>query len=108
MGLRSGIRDPGSEIRDRFFFRIPDPGVKKAPDHESRIRNTVLFYIHVKKYGVWTAYLRGGLLREPVREQPWGDLAASSRMGMMQGDPLLDRCCVYSLQHSPPSCRRKG
>jgi hypothetical protein len=48
-------------------------------------------------------YLRGGLLREPVREQPCGDLAASSRMGMMQGDPLLDRCCVYSLQHSPPS-----
>ena len=36
-----------------------------------------------------------------MREQPWGDLAASSRMGMMQGDPLLDRCCVYSLQHSP-------
>jgi hypothetical protein len=63
----------------------------------------IQFYIHVEKYDVWTAYLRGGLLREPVREQPWGDLAASSRMGMMQGDPLLDRCCVYSLQHSPQS-----
>ncbi len=32
----SGIRDPGSEIRDprsgKNLFRIPDPGVKKAPD----------------------------------------------------------------------------
>jgi hypothetical protein len=31
-----GIRDPGSEIRDpgsgKNLFRIPDPGVKKAPD----------------------------------------------------------------------------
>jgi len=30
-----GIRDPGSEIRDqgsgKNLFRIPDPGVKKAP-----------------------------------------------------------------------------
>jgi hypothetical protein len=43
MGLGSGIRDPGSEIRDprsgirdpgsgKNLFRIPDPGVKKAPD----------------------------------------------------------------------------
>jgi hypothetical protein len=29
MGLGSGIRDPGSE---KNLFRIPDPGVKKAPD----------------------------------------------------------------------------
>ncbi len=28
MGLGSGIRDPES----RNLFRIPDPGVKKAPD----------------------------------------------------------------------------
>jgi hypothetical protein len=32
----SEIRDPGSEIRDpgsgKNFFRIPDPGGKKAPD----------------------------------------------------------------------------
>jgi hypothetical protein len=38
----SGIRDPGSEIRDpgsgKNLFRIPDPGVKKAPDPGSRIR----------------------------------------------------------------------
>jgi hypothetical protein len=29
-----GIMDPGSEIRDseKNLFRIPDPGVKKAPD----------------------------------------------------------------------------
>ncbi len=45
MGLGSGIRDPGSgsKIRDprsgiqdpgsgKNLFRIPDPGVKKAPD----------------------------------------------------------------------------
>jgi hypothetical protein len=36
MGLGSGIRDPGSEIRDPektySGSRIPDPGVKKAPD----------------------------------------------------------------------------
>ncbi len=31
----SGIRDPGSE---KNLFRIPDPGVKKAPDPGSRIR----------------------------------------------------------------------
>jgi hypothetical protein len=29
MGKRSGIRDPGSGTN---LFRIPDPGVKKAPD----------------------------------------------------------------------------
>jgi hypothetical protein len=49
MGLGSGIRDPGSGIRDpgsgirdpgsgKNLFRIPDPGVKKAPDPGSRIR----------------------------------------------------------------------
>ncbi len=36
MGLGSGIRDPGSGIRDpgsgKNLFRIPDPGVEKAPD----------------------------------------------------------------------------
>jgi hypothetical protein len=29
MSLGSGIRDPGS---GKNLFRIPDPGVKKAPD----------------------------------------------------------------------------
>ena len=33
--LVSGIRDPGS---GKNLFRIPDPGVKKAPDPGSRIR----------------------------------------------------------------------
>jgi hypothetical protein len=33
MSLGSGIRDPGSGIN---LFRIPDPGVKKAPDPGSR------------------------------------------------------------------------
>jgi len=37
MHLGSGIRDPGS---GKNLFRIPDPGVKKAPDPGSRIRNT--------------------------------------------------------------------
>jgi hypothetical protein len=47
MGLGSRIRDPGSEIQDprsrirdprsgKNLFRIPDPGVKKAPDPGSR------------------------------------------------------------------------
>ncbi len=31
MGLGSGIRDPGSG-KNLFPSRIPDPGVKKAPD----------------------------------------------------------------------------
>jgi hypothetical protein len=31
MGLGSGIRDPGSG-KTYFRSRIPDPGVKKAPD----------------------------------------------------------------------------
>jgi hypothetical protein len=29
MGLGFGIRDPGS---GKNLFRIPDPGIKKAPD----------------------------------------------------------------------------
>jgi hypothetical protein len=33
---RSGIRDPGS---GKNLFRIPDPGVKKAPDPGSFIKN---------------------------------------------------------------------
>jgi hypothetical protein len=33
MGLGSGIRGPGS---GKNLFRIPDPGVKKAPDPGSR------------------------------------------------------------------------
>jgi hypothetical protein len=37
MGFGSGIRDPGS---GKNLFRIPDPGVKKAPDPVSWIRNT--------------------------------------------------------------------
>jgi hypothetical protein len=38
MVVGSGIRDPGS---GKNQFRIPDPGVKKAPDPGSRIRYTV-------------------------------------------------------------------
>ncbi len=34
MGLGSGIRDPGS---GKNLFRIPDPGVQKAPDPGSWI-----------------------------------------------------------------------
>jgi hypothetical protein len=36
------IPDPGSQIPHPDFFpsRIPDPGVKKAPEHGFRIRNT--------------------------------------------------------------------
>ncbi len=42
MDLGYRTQDPGSEIRKKNLFRIPDPEVKKAPD--SRIRNTVLIY----------------------------------------------------------------
>jgi len=35
--IRDVIQDPGSGIN---LFRIPDPGVKKAPNPGSRIRNT--------------------------------------------------------------------
>jgi len=35
----SGIRDPDPGS-GKNPFRIPDPGVQKAPDHGSRIRNT--------------------------------------------------------------------
>jgi hypothetical protein len=40
------VWDPGSEIRDprsgirKNLFRIPDPGVKKAPDPGSRIQGS--------------------------------------------------------------------
>ncbi len=38
---------PGSRIWILTFYpsRIPDPGVKKAPDPESRVRNTVFFIL---------------------------------------------------------------
>ncbi len=45
MALRSEIRDPGSGS-EKNLFRIPDPGVKKAPDpgsatlHYSKEYNT--------------------------------------------------------------------
>ncbi len=43
MVLGSGIRDPRS---GKILFRIPDPGVKRAPDPGSliRIRNTAYEY----------------------------------------------------------------
>jgi hypothetical protein len=44
MGLRSGIRDPGS---GKNLFRIPDPGVKKAPVIAGRY-----IYIVAAKSGV--------------------------------------------------------
>jgi hypothetical protein len=39
MGLGSGIRDPGSAKNP---FRIPDPGVKKAPDPVSGSATLIL------------------------------------------------------------------
>ncbi len=39
MGLGSGIRDPGS---GKNLFRIPDPGVKKAPDPGSGSATLIL------------------------------------------------------------------
>jgi hypothetical protein len=44
MLLKVWVWDPVFEIRDpeKNLFRIPEPGVKKAPDLGSRIRNTAL------------------------------------------------------------------
>jgi hypothetical protein len=42
MVLGSGIRDPRS---GKNPFRIPDPGIKKAPDPGYRIRNTVTKFL---------------------------------------------------------------
>jgi hypothetical protein len=56
MSLGSGVRDPGSGIN---LFRIPDPGVKKAPNPGSRIRirNTDqlknFFNKHFKVFGIF-------------------------------------------------------
>jgi hypothetical protein len=36
----SGIQDPGSGEKTLFWIPDPGPGVKKAPDPRSRIRNT--------------------------------------------------------------------
>jgi hypothetical protein len=43
-GPGSGIRDPGSGIWKKTYprSRNMDPGVKQAPDPESRIRNTAM------------------------------------------------------------------
>ncbi len=40
MALESGIRDPGS---GKNPFRIPDPGVKKAPDPGSGSATLIFF-----------------------------------------------------------------
>jgi hypothetical protein len=60
MVLGSEIRDPGS---GKNPFRIPDPGVKKAPDPGSRIRNTagILQGLYVSsnilvEKGMWIRY----------------------------------------------------
>ena len=51
MGLGSGVRDQGSR---KNLFRIPDPGVKKAPDSGSRIRirNTAVHCTVIRKPSV--------------------------------------------------------
>jgi hypothetical protein len=46
MGLGSEIRDPGS---GKNLFRIPDPGVKKAPDPGSGSATLVFFLNFWKK-----------------------------------------------------------
>ncbi len=54
MGLGPGIRDPGS---GKNLFRIPDPGVKKAPDPGSGSATLVcivLFYRSVWSPDSWT------------------------------------------------------
>jgi hypothetical protein len=54
MGLGSGIRDPGS---GKNLFRIPDPGVKEAPDPGSGsatlnlIKNSLITWVISKIYG---------------------------------------------------------
>jgi hypothetical protein len=44
------IVHPGSRIRMLTFYpsRIPDPGVKKAPDLGSRIRNTACYRYQIQ------------------------------------------------------------
>jgi hypothetical protein len=46
MGLRSGIRDPGS---GKNLFRIPDPGVKEAPDPGSGSATLVFIQVYRTK-----------------------------------------------------------
>jgi hypothetical protein len=50
-----GIGGPGSEIQDseKNLFRMPDPGVKKAPDPRIRIRNTASLFCK-RKCRIWT------------------------------------------------------
>ncbi len=50
---RSGIRDPRSGIRDKNLFRIPDPGVKKAPDPGSGSATLSLAIIFGSGYGTY-------------------------------------------------------
>jgi hypothetical protein len=71
VGLESGIQEPES---GKNLFRIPDPGVKKAPDLDPQHRlseaffgisrlpekpsvsiNINLAYI-TEKYGIWTVF----------------------------------------------------
>jgi hypothetical protein len=52
------VWDPGS---GKNLFRIPDPGVKKAPDPKSRIRNTGKQFTN--KILIWIRIIRGPWIR---------------------------------------------
>jgi hypothetical protein len=54
MGFGSGIRDPGS---GKNLFRIPDPGIKKAPDPGNRIRNADFCNVSVHGFELKTREL---------------------------------------------------
>ncbi len=56
MALGFGIRDPGPGIR-KNLFRIPDPGVKKAPDPGSG--SATLF--ETKRNRVWLSLRLNGI-----------------------------------------------
>jgi hypothetical protein len=53
MDLGSGIRDPGS---GKNLFRIPDPGVKKAPDPGSGSATLILSSKNSKKTLIPTVF----------------------------------------------------
>ncbi len=79
MDLGSGIRDQGS---GQNLFRIPDPGVKKAPDPESGY--VTLIKVRIFKFRVSVGY-RDILVRIRMRIRNFGSVHLNNGAGCGSG-----------------------
>ncbi len=101
MGLGSGSRDPGSEIQDpgsgKNLFRIPDAGVKTAPDPGSGSATLHTGLIFVKTLEPNTSSL-GPFKSDCLSvESTGGRSSRGSRVGVRtawKAKPFFLVCCL--------------